>query len=82
MLKPTADGRQEEIYMIYLIFDCVSASTAIYVLTTGLGLRTGQAEELALWLNVATRHTLALKGYYNDDSRFRLSLRFNMRLAG
>ncbi|HFE7413742.1 TPA: nucleoside triphosphatase NudI [Salmonella enterica subsp. enterica serovar Newport] len=57
------DGRQEEIYMIYLIFDCVSANRDICINDEFQDYAWVKPEELALYdLNVATRHTLALKG--------------------
>ncbi|EIR7551839.1 nucleoside triphosphatase NudI [Salmonella enterica] len=62
-VKTYADGRQEEIYMIYLIFDCVSANRDIYINDEFQDYAWVKPEELALYdLNVATRHTLALKG--------------------
>ncbi|MCQ7079387.1 nucleoside triphosphatase NudI, partial [Salmonella sp. C3340] len=62
-VKTYADGRQEEIYMIYLIFDCVSANRDICINDEFQDYAWVKPEELALYdLNVATRHTLALKG--------------------
>ncbi|EBR9452404.1 nucleoside triphosphatase NudI [Salmonella enterica subsp. enterica serovar Java] len=62
-IKTYADGRQEEIYMIYLIFDCVSANRDICINDEFQDYAWVKPEELALYdLNVATRHTLALKG--------------------
>ncbi len=62
-VKTYADGRQEEIYMIYLIFDCVSANRDICINDEFQDYARVKPEELALYdLNVATRHTLALKG--------------------
>ncbi|EGT9089700.1 nucleoside triphosphatase NudI [Salmonella enterica] len=62
-VKTYADGRQEEIYMIYLIFDCVSANRDIGINDEFQDYAWVKPEELALYdLNVATRHTLALKG--------------------
>lgn len=62
-VKTYADGRQEEIYMIYLIFDCVSANRDICTNDEFQDYAWVKPEELALYdLNVATRHTLALKG--------------------
>lgn len=62
-VKTYADGRQEEIYMIYLIFDCVSANRDICINVEFQDYAWVKPEELALYdLNVATRHTLALKG--------------------
>lgn len=43
-VKTYADGRQEEIYMIYLIFDCVSL-IAIYVLTTNFRTTPGSSQK-------------------------------------
>lgn len=62
-VKTYADGKQEEIYMIYLIFDCVSANRDICINDEFQDYARVKPEELALYdLNVATRHTLALKG--------------------
>ncbi len=62
-VKTYADGRQEEIYMIYLIFDCVSANRDICINDEFQDYAWVKPEELALYdLNVATRYTLALKG--------------------
>ncbi|EDJ4729495.1 nucleoside triphosphatase NudI [Salmonella enterica] len=62
-VKTYADGRQEEIYMIYLIFDCVSANSDICINDEFQDYAWVKPKELALYdLNVATRHTLALKG--------------------
>ncbi|EDW0108837.1 nucleoside triphosphatase NudI [Salmonella enterica] len=62
-VKTYADGRQEEIYMIYLIFDCVSANRDICINDEFQDYAWVKPEKLALYdLNVATRHTLALKG--------------------
>lgn len=62
-VKTYADGRQEEIYMIYLIFDYVSANRDICINDEFQDYAWVKPEELALYdLNVATRHTLALKG--------------------
>ncbi|VEA31901.1 Pyrimidine deoxynucleoside triphosphate (dYTP)pyrophospho hydrolase YfoO [Salmonella enterica subsp. enterica] len=62
-VKTYADGRQEEIYMIYLIFDCVSANSDICINDEFLDYAWVKPEELALYdLNVADTHTLALKG--------------------
>lgn len=62
-VKTYADGRQEEIYMIYLIFDCVSANRDICINDEFQDYAWVKPEELALYdLNVATHHTLALKG--------------------
>lgn len=62
-VKTYADGRQEEVYMIYLIFDCVSANRDIRLNDEFQDYAWVKPEELALYdLNVATRHTLTLKG--------------------
>nr|3N77_A Chain A, Nucleoside triphosphatase nudI [Salmonella enterica subsp. enterica serovar Typhimurium]3N77_B Chain B, Nucleoside triphosphatase nudI [Salmonella enterica subsp. enterica serovar Typhimurium] len=62
-IKTYADGRQEEIYMIYLIFDCVSANRDICINDEFQDYAWVAPAALALYdLNVATRHTLALKG--------------------
>lgn len=62
-VKTYADGRQEEVYMIYLIFDCVSTNRDIRLNDEFQDYAWVKPEELALYdLNVATRHTLTLKG--------------------
>ncbi|EOX8527603.1 nucleoside triphosphatase NudI [Salmonella bongori] len=62
-IKTYADGSQEEIYMIYLIFDCLSANRDIRLNDEFQDYAWVKPEELALYdLNVATRHTFALKG--------------------
>lgn len=61
--KIYADGRQEEIYMIYLIFDCVSANREIVLNDEFQDYAWVRPEDLASYdLNVATRKTLTLKG--------------------
>ncbi len=40
--KTYADGRKEEIYMIYLIFDCVSANREVKDKLKSSGLRVGK----------------------------------------
>lgn len=62
-IKTYADGSQEEIYMIYLIFDCLSANRDIRLNDEFQDYAWVKPEELAPYdLNVATRHTFALKG--------------------
>lgn len=61
--KTYADGHQEEIYMIYLIFDCVSTSREIVLNDEFQDYAWVKQEDLASYdLNVATRKTLTLKG--------------------
>ncbi|ECG8590496.1 nucleoside triphosphatase NudI [Salmonella enterica subsp. salamae] len=62
-VKTYADGSQEEVYMIYLIFDCICANRDIHLNDEFQDYAWVKPEELALYdLNVATRHTLTLKG--------------------
>lgn len=61
--KTYADGRKEEIYMIYLIFDCVSANRDVKINEEFQDYAWVKPEDLVHYdLNVATRKTLRLKG--------------------
>ena len=61
--KTYADGRKEEIYMIYLIFDCVSANREVKINEEFQDYAWVKPEDLAHYdLNVATLKTLLLKG--------------------
>ena len=54
---------QEEIYMIYLIFDCVSANREVTINEEFQDYAWVKAEDLPHYdLNEATRKTLTLKG--------------------
>lgn len=62
-MKTYADGTKEEIYMIYLIFDCVSANREITINEEFQDFAQVKPQDLAQYdLNVATRKTLSLKG--------------------
>jgi NTP pyrophosphohydrolases containing a Zn-finger, probably nucleic-acid-binding len=62
-VKTYADGTTEEIYMIYLIFDCISANRDITVNEEFQEIAWVNSEALKeLDLNEATRITLAQKG--------------------
>lgn len=62
--KTYADGSQEEIYMIYLIFDCVAANREVKINEEFQAFAWVKAEDLGSYdLNIATRKTLTLKGY-------------------
>ena len=62
-MKTYADGTKEEIYMIYLIFDCVSANREITINEEFQDFAWVKQQDLAQYdLNVATRKTLSLKG--------------------
>ncbi|MGK9172134.1 nucleoside triphosphatase NudI [Yokenella regensburgei] len=62
-LKTYADGSKEEIHMLYLIFDCVSANRDITLNEEFQAFAWVAPADLANYdLNVATRQTLALKG--------------------
>lgn len=73
--KTYADGRKEEIYMIYLIFDCVSANREVKINEEFQDYAWVKPEDLVHYdLNVATRKTLRLKVFCNnDDSHYWLS---------
>ena len=61
--KTYADGSQEEIYMIYLIFDCVAANHEVNINEEFQDFAWVKAEDLGTYdLNIATRKTLTLKG--------------------
>lgn len=62
-VKMYADGSKEEIYMIYLIFDCTSANRDVTINEEFQAYAWVKPADLAHYdLNVATRRTLALKG--------------------
>lgn len=62
-VKTYADGRREEIYMIYLIFDCISANRDVTINEEFQDYAQVKVEDLPHYdLNVATRRTLTLKG--------------------
>ncbi|EKA2132659.1 nucleoside triphosphatase NudI [Citrobacter freundii] len=61
--KTYADGSQEKIYMIYLIFDCVAANREVNINEEFQAFAWVKAEDLGTYdLNIATRKTLTLKG--------------------
>lgn len=61
--KTYADGSQEEIYMIYLIFDCVAANREVKINEEFQAFAWVKPEDLGTYdLNIATRKTLTLKG--------------------
>lgn len=61
--KTYADGSQEEIYMICLIFDCVAANREVKINEEFQAFAWVKAEDLGSYdLNIATRKTLTLKG--------------------
>ncbi len=61
--KTYADGSQEEIYMIYLIYDCVAANREVKINEEFQAFAWVKAEDLGSYdLNIATRKTLTLKG--------------------
>lgn len=61
--KTYADGSQEEIYMIYLIFDCVATNREVNINEEFQAFAWVKAEDLGTYdLNIATRKTLTLKG--------------------
>ncbi|BBV75424.1 nucleoside triphosphatase NudI [Raoultella planticola] len=62
-VKTYADGRQEEIYMIYLIFDCFSANREVTLNDEFQAYAWVKPQDLHRYdLNVATRKTLTQKG--------------------
>jgi nucleoside triphosphatase len=62
-VKTYPDGRQETIYMIYLIFDCVSANRDVTINEEFDDYAWVKAEDLKNYdLNAATRVTLSQKG--------------------
>ncbi|MEB1081397.1 nucleoside triphosphatase NudI [Citrobacter portucalensis] len=61
--KTYADGSQEEIYMIYLIFDCVAANREVKINEEFQAFAWVKPEGLSAYdLNIATRKTLTSKG--------------------
>lgn len=62
-VKTYADGSKEQIYMIYLIFDCISANRDIGINEEFQEYAWVMPEDLHRYdLNEATRQTLTLKG--------------------
>ena len=62
-VKTSPDGHQETIYMIYLIFNCVSANRDVTINEEFDDYAWVKAEDLKNYdLNAATRVTLSLKG--------------------
>ncbi|MHB9327330.1 nucleoside triphosphatase NudI [Phytobacter ursingii] len=62
-IKTYADGSKEEIYMIYLIFDCISANREVVINEEFQDYAWVSPADLTKYdLNVATRRTLSLKG--------------------
>ncbi|MEH5011832.1 nucleoside triphosphatase NudI [Phytobacter diazotrophicus] len=62
-IKTYADGSKEEIYMIYLIFDCISANREVEINEEFQDYSWVSPADLTKYdLNVATRRTLSLKG--------------------
>lgn len=62
-IKTYADGSKEEIYMIYLIFDCISANREVVINEEFQDYAWVSPSDLTKYdLNVATRRTLSLKG--------------------
>lgn len=62
-IKTYADGSKEEIYMIYLIFDCISANREVVINEEFQDYAWVSPADLKKYdLNVATRRTLSLKG--------------------
>jgi nucleoside triphosphatase len=63
-VKTYADGRTEEIYMIYLIFDCHAANRDVVINEEFDEYAWVRPEDLAGYdLNAATRVTFAAKGF-------------------
>lgn len=63
-IKTYADGTQEEIYMIYLIFDCVAGNRKVVINEEFEDHAWVRPEALAGYdLNAATRVTFAQKGW-------------------
>ena len=63
--KTYADGSQEEIYMIYLIFDCVAENREVNINEEFQAFAWVKPEDLGTYdLNVATRKTLTLNGLH------------------
>ena len=62
-IKTYADGRTEQIYMIYLIFDCEALNREITLNDEFEDAARVRPENLGNYdLNAATRHTFVLKG--------------------
>ena len=62
-VKTYADGTTEQIYMIYLIFDCVAANREVKINEEFQAFAWVKPEDLGAYdLNIATRKTLTLKG--------------------
>lgn len=62
-IKTYADGSKEQIYMIYLIFDCVSANREVIINEEFQDYAWVKPHDLHRYdLNEATRNTLAQKG--------------------
>ena len=62
-IKTYADGSKEEIYMIYLIFDCISENREVEINEEFQDYAWVIPADLTKYdLNVATRRTLSLKG--------------------
>lgn len=62
-IKTYTDGSKEEIYMIYLIFDCISANREVVINEEFQDYAWVSPADLTKYdLNVATRRTLSLKG--------------------
>lgn len=62
-IKTYADGTQEEIYMIYLMFDCISANREVTFNEEFQDVAWVRPEKLGEYdLNVATRQTFIDKG--------------------
>lgn len=62
-VKTYADGTQEEIYMVYLIFDCVSSNREVTFNEEFQAIAWVKPEDLGNYdLNVATRQTFIEKG--------------------
>jgi nucleoside triphosphatase len=61
--KTYPDGSQEEIYMIYLIFDCIAANRDVHINEEFQAFAWVKPEDLPKYdLNVATVKTLRTKG--------------------
>lgn len=61
--KTYPDGHQEEIYMIYLIFDCIAANREVHINDEFQAFAWVKPEDFSQYdLNVATVKTLTLKG--------------------
>ncbi|ENC3164637.1 nucleoside triphosphatase NudI [Escherichia albertii] len=68
-IKTYADGTKEEIYMIYLIFDCISANRDITINDEFQDYAWVKPQDLIHYdLNAATRNTLRQKGLLLDSA--------------